>query len=147
MLANKTTHVVLVGGEMDRLLQAGWEEERRVHLKAGEWTVRESMAFVETCDLVVGSETGLLNAAGCTDVPKVVLLSHSTPENLTTYWKNAVTITPPKSVSCYPCHRLHRSFEYCFQDEATGSAVCQAEIDIETVWEAIQGCLSRRMVA
>ena len=136
LLQDNSTHVVLVGGTMDKLLQAGWEEERRVHRKAGEWSVRQAMAFTETVDLVVGSETGLLNAAGCMDVPKVVMLSHSTAENLTKHWRNTDAMIP--SVPCYPCHRLHRTFEYCHQDAETGSAICQAQIGIEEVWNAVR---------
>lgn len=147
MLHDKTTQVVLVGGNMDKLLQRGWEEEKRVHLKAGEWSVRESMAFTATVDLVVGSETGLLNAAGHLDVPKIVMLSHSTEENLTKHWRNTVAIVPPSGVACYPCHRLHRSFDYCHQDKETGSALCQASIDVDSVWNAVQQQLYRQEAA
>lgn len=136
MLHDKSTEVVLVGNTMDSLLQKGWEDEKRVYLKAGEWSVRQSMAFAATVDLVVGSETGLLNAVGCIDVPKVVMLSHSTEENLTKHWHNTIAMVP--TVPCYPCHRLHHSFDYCHQDQATGSALCQAQIGVEEVWAAVQ---------
>lgn len=147
LMLQTPAHVVMVGSGIDQLLQAGWESEPRVHLKAGVWSVRQAMAFTETVDVIVGSETGLLNAAGSSDVAKIVMLSHSTAENLTKHWKNTIALMPPSAVGCYPCHRLHHTFEYCHQDEATGSSICQAAIDIETVWEAMRLSLDRRRAA
>jgi ADP-heptose:LPS heptosyltransferase len=129
--------VVLVGGSLERMLEKGWENENRVWKRAGQWSLRQSLSFALTADLVVGSETGLLNAVGCEDINKVIMLSHSSENNLTKHWKKTTALTPPASVKCYPCHRLHRSFEFCHQDEETGTAICQAQIDIETVWDAI----------
>ena len=37
---------------------------------------------------VMHPETGVMNAAGYMDTPTIVWLSHSTPINLTKYWKN-----------------------------------------------------------
>jgi ADP-heptose:LPS heptosyltransferase/predicted SAM-dependent methyltransferase len=128
--------VIMVGARGEKILETGWENESRVWKRSGEWSIRQSLSFAELSDLVIGPETGLLNAVGCADVPKVVMLSHSTPNNLTKYWKNASVLTPPPVVACYPCHRLHKSFEFCHRDDDTGAALCQAKIDIETVWEA-----------
>jgi ADP-heptose:LPS heptosyltransferase len=141
--------VILVGARGEKMLETGWEIESRVWKRSGEWSIRQSLSFAELADLVIGPETGMLNAVGCSDVPKVVMLSHSTPNNLTKYWKNAAVLTPPAEVTCYPCHRLHKSFEFCHQDEDTGSALCQAKIDLEDVWQAVVGQLnlSKRMVA
>ncbi len=63
MLKYPDTHIVLVGDEACQILEVGWENEKRVHRQSGKWSIRESMAFAEVADLIIGTETGLLNAA------------------------------------------------------------------------------------
>jgi len=138
MTDSKTAKVVLVGAESDAWLQEPWANEERVWKMAGKWSIRQAMAFAEEADLVIGPETGLLNACGLADVPKVCLLSHSTAENLTKHWINAKVIAPPDTVACYPCHRLVMQWSHCNRDEATGVALCAAKIDVDTVWLAVQ---------
>lgn len=146
MLESTTTKVVLVGAASDAHLQAPWANEPRVWRKAGEWSMREAMAFAEASDLVIGSETGLLNAVGLADVPKIVCLSHSSIENLTKHWKNTTSLVP--SVGCHPCHRMIHRWEHCNRDEETGVALCQAKIDVTTMWLAIQEVFrTKRMAA
>lgn len=147
MLEMPDARVVLVGAELDQILQAGWENEPRVLKKAGEWSIRESMAFCEVADVVVGGETGLLNAAGMMDTAKVVFLSHSSPTNLTKHWKNTKTLVPSDRVACWPCHRMHFGFKHCTRDEETGTAACQADIHPSEVWNAIQEVCSWRRAA
>jgi ADP-heptose:LPS heptosyltransferase len=115
----------------------GWEKEPRVLKKCGKYTIRETLCLLAEVDMVVGPETGVLNAAGQMNVPKIVMLSHSSPENLTKYWVNAKVLTPPNT-ACFPCHRMHYSFERCNRDEATGTAACQADISIDQAWEAFK---------
>jgi ADP-heptose:LPS heptosyltransferase len=74
--------------------------------KSGEWSIRQTLAFIDQADLLVGPETGVMNAAGLHPVKKIVTLSHSSPENLTKHWVNCTSLTP-KNTPCYPCHQLH----------------------------------------
>lgn len=154
MLEYPDTHVQLVGDEFCRILETGWEDEPRVHCLSGKWTIRQSMAFAEVSDLIVGTETGLLNAAGSMDVPKIITLSHSSPEMLTKHWKNVTVLQQPAGGGCpkFPCRQLHYGWDYCMQDVATGTAVCQNEITAEMMWDAITAVLGNtgnieRMVA
>jgi len=139
MLEFKDTHIVLVGDDFCRLLETGWEGEPRVHCLSGKWTIRESLAFSEVADLIIGTETGLLNAAGMMEVPKIITLSHSSPEMLTKYWKNVTVLEQPKTGGCpkFPCRQLHYGWEHCNKHEETGTAVCQQTIDPETMWDAV----------
>lgn len=73
--------------------------------KAGVLTIRQAMLLTKYADLVIGPETGILNAASCYDTPKIVFLSHSSIENLTKYWKNCTSLKP-NNCRCQPCHRL-----------------------------------------
>lgn len=136
LLTHPHVRIVLTGDEMCKLLERGWENEPRVIRRSGVWGIRASLAFAQHSDLVVGTETGLLNAVGFEDVPKVITLSHSSVENLTKHWKNTTSLVP-RGMSCYPCHRLHYSFKYCFRDEETGCAKCQVSITGDEMYDAI----------
>jgi len=107
--------------------------------------------------MVGGPETGLLNAAACMEIPKVVLLSHSSNENLTRDWVNVVPMEP-QNTHCYPCHMMHYNWDHCWRDEVkscmdcdaneithkarccakhTGGAMCQTNITPQMVWDAM----------
>ena len=129
--------VILTGDPISKMLEAGWENESRVWKTCGEWAVRKSLAFAQVCDLVIGPETGIMNAVGLMDMPKILNLSHSSPENLSKHWLNTTALCP-KDCDCWPCHQLNHSFEQCPRDEKTGTAVCQAKISPEDMWEAIK---------
>lgn len=129
--------VVTVGDELCQMLEAGWEVEERVLRRSGKWTIRQSLTFaMESANLVIGTETGLLNAVGLEDVTKIITLSHSSHENLTKHWENAIVLEP--DVHCYPCHQMHYSFDYCNQDEETGTSICQASVTPERMWEVLE---------
>ena len=81
-------------------------ESTRYYPRAGDWAIRQSLIMTKYADLVIGSETGILNAAGCFDTPKITLLSHSTHDNLCKYWKNDFCLAP-EDTFCHPCHMLH----------------------------------------
>jgi ADP-heptose:LPS heptosyltransferase len=141
--------VVLVGGPECAILEAGWEIEPRVTRTSGVWSIRQSLAFLEEVDLVIGPETGVLNAAACMTVPKVVFLSHSTHENLTRDWTNVFPLAstgtqcPGRGSAAAPaCHQLHYGWRHCKRDETTGTAQCQADIPESLVWETIEKALS-----
>ena len=110
--------IVTVGDEMCRILES-WRHPNTLN-KSGVWTIRQSMLMTKYADLVVGPETGVLNAASCYPTPKVVMLSHSSPENLTKYWQNCVNLSAP--VNCQPCHRLIYDGE-CFKSQAQVKAM------------------------
>jgi hypothetical protein len=45
-----------------QILEAGWENEPRVFRQSGEMSIRQTLALAQACDLVIGPETGVLNA-------------------------------------------------------------------------------------
>jgi ADP-heptose:LPS heptosyltransferase len=144
MLEMPDTHVVLVGDASCMILEQGWENEPRVHKQSGKWSIRESMAFAEVADLVIGTETGLLNAAGHMDTPKIITLSHSSQEMLTKHWVNVVPLEQPQGVGCskHPCRQLHggsgaNPWDDCPKHEDTGTALCQFHITADMMWDAI----------
>lgn len=170
----KDLHIVLVGGNDGQILEQGWfgwdkdpakhedakkvQTEPRVHCRCGKWDIRQTYSFLtESADLVFGPETGVLNCACQLPVPKVVLLSHSTPENLCRDWVNthAVasehTVCPGRGNNEAPaCHLLHYGWDSCkqvnfpddFPDEKLrgtpmGIAQCQHDLDFESVYRVV----------
>ncbi len=132
LLAELGVHVVVVGD----LKGLEYPASPYIHvLGTGAWSIRHSLSFALVADAVVGQETGVLNAMAIEDVPKVVMLTHSTVENLTRDWKNVRALAG--AVPCYPCHRIHYNHQFCPQDEVTKAAQCQAAIGIEPVLDAL----------
>lgn len=107
-------HWVLVGGVECQLLEQGWENEPRVHRLCGKIGVRESLALALGMDVVLGPETGMLNAVAHEPNAKIVMLSHSSRENLTRDWTNTQSLEP-FGAPCYPCHRLHYERTFCHE--------------------------------
>ena len=145
MLTYRDVDVVLCGGPECAILEAGWEKEKRVHLTCGKWGIRQSLAFLYEADMVVGPETGVLNAACTMSLPKVCMLSHSSVENLTRDWVNTVSVFSRKT-KCYPCHQLHIGWKDCPKHEETGTAKCQADIGEDQVWEPMKQIIDEAML-
>lgn len=125
----------LVGDEACRLLETGWEDHNRIRCTSGQIGIRETLALAQAMDCVIGPETGVLNAVGFEPMGKVILLSHSSPRNLTLHWVNTEAIEPP--TKCYPCHQLHTGRKHCPEHEPTGASLCAFEIDPFRVFSAI----------
>lgn len=94
-------------------------EHPQVVRTAGKWSLRKTLAFIAlVADGMVGPESMVMNVAACYDKPKIIMLSHSTEENLTKYWTNTTVLKPDMAVApCYPCHQLHYTLESCPQGE------------------------------
>lgn len=121
---------VTVGDEAARMLEF---PHFQCIPRAGKWSIRESLISTKYAQVVIGPETMITNAAGCFPTPKIVLLSHSTHENLTKYFENDHSLSPDvSSAPCYPCHQLHYTKESCpigeMEDTSSGSVLGQAPI-------------------
>jgi len=143
MLKQDGTNVVLVGDAGCKMLEQGWEDVPRVHCRSGVWTIRQTMAFAQVCDLVVGPETGVLNAVAFEPVPKIVMMSHSSVDNLTRDWMNCVSLTPQKT-ECYPCHQIHFNWDSCNQYGKSGIAKCQQDISLSRALYEIEKVIGQK---
>jgi len=113
--------VISVGDAVCRIMEP--PPSGRYLPRSGDWSMRMSMLMTKYADLVVGPETGILNAAGCYETPKIVMRSHSSHDNLCKYWKNDFCLEPdPERVPCSPCHMLHYSEDTCLTGELMNSA-------------------------
>jgi ADP-heptose:LPS heptosyltransferase len=98
------------------------------------WPVRRILAFTEVCDLMIGPDTGPMWAVAFHDMPKIVLLSHASPENITKHWKNTTTMhANPARVPCWPCHLLHDTHLTCFPNKENTGAACVSDISTEMI--------------
>lgn len=123
------------------------EVEPHAVIVGREWPVRIALAFALQADMVVATESLIANAVAFEDMPKVVLLSHSSNENLTKHWINTAAIEPA-GVSCHPCHRIHGAhLGFCSRDTATGCAACMASVTADTVADFVIERLKVRVAA
>lgn len=152
MLEYKNVDVVLVGGPESVILEAGWEKEPRVHRTCGKWSIRQSLAFINEADLVIGPETGVLNAAAMVDIPKIVFLSHSTVENLTRDWLHTTSLWGQETVckgrgnnEAPACHQMHYGWAECTKHESGVGAQCQVDISVDEVCYHLHHLIDIRM--
>lgn len=142
ILAETEAKIFLAGGEKDAPIAAQVVDfvasERPNDLKRvvdlTKTPVRDAFAIAWQADLVVGPETGIMNAVAASAGRKVVLLSHSSPRNLTEHWTNTVAISPTSP--CHPCHRLHRSTKFCPRGPSGQFAACAEAVPPDVVMAA-----------
>src|SRR5215213_8449478 len=98
------------------------------------WPIRRMLTQIGTCDLVIGPDTGAMWSVAMEDMPKVMLLSHASAENITKHWRNTTTLhADPKRVPCWPCHQLHETPETCRPNAANNGAACISDIGVEMI--------------
>lgn len=141
MLQYPDVRVMLMGDATCEMLETGWQNEPRVLRRSGKYTIRESLSIIETADMIVGPETGLLNAAGTLPMPKLCMLSHSSRENLTKHWRNTTAIVP--KTACHPCHKMHYGWDGCWRNAESGAAQCQHDISVDQVWQLLTRYLAK----
>jgi ADP-heptose:LPS heptosyltransferase len=101
------------------------------------WPIRRGLAFAQTCDMIVTPDTGPAWAVAFEAMPKVVLLSHASPENITKHWVNTVTLHAGANVPCWPCHRLHDEQKTCVPNREGNGAACISDISAERLMSTI----------
>ena len=80
------------------------------------------------------------------DIPKVIMLSHASEENITKGWLNTITLhADPERVDCWPCHRLHSDPSTCrkAKDKDVNAAACMADISVETIVQSVKKLLHK----
>jgi predicted SAM-dependent methyltransferase/ADP-heptose:LPS heptosyltransferase len=106
------------------------------HVMGQELPLRMALAYSLTADAVVATESVFANAVAFEPMPKVVMLSHSSNENLTRDWLNTAALEA--SVPCHPCHRIHNmAAVMCSKDTNTGAAACMASYSAHYVADLV----------
>ena len=118
------------------------------------WPIRRILSFAQNaCDLVVGPDTGPMWAVAMEPMPKIMLLSHASAENITKHWINTVTLqADPEKVKCHPCHCLHDTKDTCLWmqrqagmtiDKDAPGAPCISSISADHIINTAAGLLRR----
>lgn len=103
-----------------------------------EWSMRRNLAQIQECDLVITPDTGLAWGVAMSDMPKIVLLSHASQNNITAHWKNTITLHADiERVPCWPCHKLHDSIETCVKSDKANAAACISDIHDTVVMDHV----------
>jgi ADP-heptose:LPS heptosyltransferase len=138
MLAAERVHSIIVGDvRMHKFRPAG----KYGRVVGTDWPIRKLFALAAMADVVVGTESALVNAVAYEPPLKIVLMSHSTHENLTRDWTNTVAVEPD-GLACYPCHRIHSDMVNCTHDREANAAACQSAAKAELVLQHIRAWLA-----
>lgn len=109
------------------------------------WPPRRVCAQVQTCDIVVGPDTGPMWAVAMHSMPKVMMASHAGPTNITKHWVNTTTLhADPKRVPCFPCHRLHDTPLLCKPNADKNGSACISDITVDDVLQAVTNSLKEK---
>jgi ADP-heptose:LPS heptosyltransferase len=110
--------------------------------KEPNWPIRRVLTQAIFCDLVVSPDTGPAWAVAMEDVPKVIMVSHTSVKNITHGWLNTITLhADPARVPCWPCHQLHDTFETCTKAKNAEAAACMDDISVPVVVRTIERAL------
>ena len=138
-------HVKVQNGTADGLTHAASPD-----MQNQTWPIRRLLTFAACCDLVIGPDTGPSWGVAFEPVPKIILISHTSEENITKHWINTTTLhADPRRVGCWPCHRLHDSFKTCNPVVLNGAefASCISDIGVETILSTAAKLLKRSRAA
>jgi ADP-heptose:LPS heptosyltransferase len=103
------------------------------------WSLRRSLALLQACDLVITPDTGPAWSVAFEPMPKIMLLSHASVENITKHWVNTVTLhADPEKVPCWPCHRLHDDPSTCVPNKENTGASCISDISVERILTTVR---------
>ena len=109
------------------------------------WPVRRTLTQALHCDLMIGPDTGIMWGVAFEQMPKIMMLGHASPENITKHWVNTVTLHADKSrVDCWPCHKLHDRTDTCRPNKEGLGAACMSDISAEVIIETAIRLLDRK---
>ncbi len=102
------------------------------------WPLRTSLSLALCADLVVTPDTGTAWAVAFEPMPKIVMVSHASKENITKHWINTTTLHADSArVPCWPCHRLHDDPSTCVENKEKNGAACISDISVETLVQTV----------
>lgn len=128
----------------------GLYEARHVE-GAHNWPIRRMLALAMQTDLVIGPDTGVMWAVAMEDMPKIMLHSHASADNITKHWNKTVSLKPNQTnVPCWPCHLLHDGIDTCQETQIQAGmtpkqddpgAACISAIPVQQLLLAAKGVL------
>lgn len=113
------------------------------------WPIRRGLTQLRHCDLVVTVDTGPFWAVSQHEVPKILMPSHASAENIAKHARNTVSLHADNTrVTCNPCHRLHDDATTCVSNAENDGAACLSDISVASIVETAKALLEgdRRLV-
>ncbi len=106
------------------------------------WPIRRGLTQLMQCDLVITPDTGPWWAVAMEPLPKILMVSHASVENIGKHAVNTTVLhADPERVKCFPCHRLHSDFTTCTPNFENNGAACISDISVHSIVET-----ARRML-
>lgn len=131
--------VILGGVSLDNSTRDGLHVAVPDNEGSGCWPLRISMAIAQGASLVVTPDTGTAWAVATEPMPKIVMVSHASAENITKHWVNTTTLhADPDRVPCWPCHKLHDDPSTCVLNKEGNGAACISDITVEELVQAVK---------
>lgn len=106
---------------------------------SGHLTVQELGAFLETCSLFIGNDSGPMHVAAAVGTPVVALFGPGVPEKTAPFVDPAQYIAVTKRYHCAPCRQ--KFFKEC-QPSRSGKPYCLEDISVNEVFEAVSKMMS-----
>jgi len=117
------------------------------------WPIRRVLTYAMACDVVIAPDTGPSWAVAFEPVPKIILLSHASPKNITKNWVNTTTLHT--DLPCWPCHLLIDTPADCIEerrrcgmtippDADKMGAACISSIPVEAIVNTAAQYLKQR---
>jgi len=138
LLADAGVYSIMVG-DLKQLPDLDLVERHGIeygHVVGQEFPLRLAMTLCLEADAFVGTESVFANVVATEPMPKIILLSHSSAENLTRDWTRVIALEA--NVACHPCHRIHNAgAALCAKDTTTGASACMASYSAEQVADLV----------
>jgi heptosyltransferase-2 len=122
--------VLLLGGKRDREMAAGIAGRIRPApvTAVGETDLRQSMALLSKCALLICNDSGIMHLAAALDIPLIALFGPQSPVKFGPWGKRCRVLY--KRFPCSPCRQ--RFFEEC-DPSPRGKPMCMEAIAVDEV--------------
>jgi heptosyltransferase II len=122
--------ILMLGGTRDRALADSMAGRilPRPHMAVGATTLRQSMALLSRCRLLVCNDSGIMHLCASVGVPLVALFGPQSPVKFGPWGENAEVIT--RKFACSPCRQ--KFFTEC-EPSPRGKPYCLEEITVDEV--------------
>jgi FkbM family methyltransferase len=108
------------------------------------WPIRRILTMAQHCDLMIGPDTGPMWGVAFEPLPKILLHSHASVENICKHWVNTVSLhADPRKVQCWPCHRLHSDESTCVANAVGNGAACISDISPDDIINHVKRLLTK----